>query len=53
MEAEARATLTDAVSEPGEASGLFPAILDRLGELRGVELDPPQRAAWPRAAQFH
>ena len=53
MEAEARAILTDAVSEPGEATGLFPAILDRFAELGGVELDLPPRAARPRAAQFH
>jgi plasmid stability protein len=52
MEAEARAILTDAVSEPGEAGGLARAILDRFGELGGVELDLPPRQAQVRAAEF-
>jgi plasmid stability protein len=41
MEAEIRAILTDAVSEPGEDTGLFHALLDRFGELGGVELEIP------------
>ncbi len=53
MEAEVRAILTAAVTEPGEASGLAEAILDRFGELGGVELDLPPRAAQARAAEFH
>lgn len=53
MEAEVRAILTDAVTEPGEASGLAETILDRFGELGGVELDLPPRAAQARAAEFH
>jgi plasmid stability protein len=53
MEAEVRAILTAAVTEPGEASGLAEAILDRFGELGGVELDLPHRAAQARAAEFH
>jgi len=52
MEAEIRAILTDAVSGPGEAAGLFDAILDRFGELGGVELDIPARADRARAAEF-
>ena len=52
MEAEIRAILTDAVSEPGEAPGLLDAILDRFGELGGVELDIPARADRARAADF-
>lgn len=52
MEAEVRAILTDAVSEAGDAGGLFTAILDRFGELGGVELDLPARAAQARAAEF-
>ena len=52
MEAEIRAILTDAVSGPGEAAGLFDAILDRFGELGGVELDIPAREAPARAADF-
>jgi plasmid stability protein len=32
MEAEVRAILADAVAEPGEAPGLFQAIMDRFGD---------------------
>jgi antitoxin FitA len=52
MEAEIRAILTDAVSEPGEVPGLLDAILDRFGELGGVEIDIPPRADRARAADF-
>ena len=34
MEAEVRANLTDAVAEPGEAPGLFRAIMDRFAATR-------------------
>jgi plasmid stability protein len=53
MEAEARAILTEAVSEPGDGGGLAQAILDRFGAVGGVELDLPPRAAGVRAAEFH
>jgi plasmid stability protein len=52
MEAEMRAILTDAVSEPQEDSGLFGALLDRFGALGGVELEIPARSARPRAADL-
>jgi antitoxin FitA len=52
MEAEARAILADAVAEPGEAPGLFQALMDRFSELGGVELDLPRRATSARAAEF-
>jgi plasmid stability protein len=52
MEAEMRAILTDAVSEPGDEDGLFRAMLDRFGELGGVELEIPERTTQPRAAEF-
>jgi antitoxin FitA len=52
MEAEVRAILTEAVAEPDEAPGLLQAIMDRFGELGGVELDLPPRAARTRAAEF-
>jgi len=52
MEAEMRAILTDAVSETEEDRGLFQALLDRFGELGGVDLDIPARAARPRAADL-
>ena len=53
MEAEARAILTDAVSEPGDGGGLAQAIIDGFGAVGGVELDLPPRAARVRAAEFH
>jgi len=52
MEAEIRAILTDAVSEPGEDTGLFQALIERFGQLGGVELDIPARATQPRAADL-
>lgn len=52
MEAEVRAILTDAAAEPGQSPDLFHTLMDRFGELRGVELDLPPRATWPRAAEF-
>jgi plasmid stability protein len=52
MEAEARAILTEAVSEPGDGGGLGQAILDRFGAVGGVELGLPPRAAQVRAAAF-
>ena len=52
MEAEARAILTAAVSEPDEPGGLLQAMLARFGEVGGVELDLPPRTAKARAADF-
>jgi len=52
MEAEARAILTEAVSEPADAAGLFTALLDRFGRLGGVDLALPDREEPPRAADF-
>jgi plasmid stability protein len=52
MEAEIRAILTDAVSGPSEAAGFFDVILDRFGELGGVELDIPPRTDRARAADL-
>ena len=52
MEAEVRAILADAVAEPDEAPGLFQALIDRFGELGGVELDLPPRATPARSAEF-
>jgi antitoxin FitA len=51
MEAEIRAILADAVAEPGETPGLFQALMDRFGELGGVELDLPPRATQTRAGR--
>ena len=52
MEAEARAILTEAVSEPADSAGLFTALLDRFAPLGGVDLEPPDRAEPARAADF-
>jgi plasmid stability protein len=52
MEAEARAILTEAVSEPTDAAGLFTEILDRFGALGGVDLELPERHEPARAAGF-
>lgn len=52
MEAEMRAILTEAVSEPAEDRGLLGALLDRFGELGGVDLELPARSSQPRAADL-
>lgn len=52
MEAEARAILTDALSEPADSAGLFTALLDRFGALGGVDLGLPDRTELARAADF-
>lgn len=52
MEAEIRAILADAVSEPGASQGLFMALLERFADVGGVELDLPARTARPRAADL-
>jgi antitoxin FitA len=52
MEAEMRAILTEAVSEPADEGGLFMALLDRFGALGGVDLDIPPRGTRPRAADL-
>jgi plasmid stability protein len=50
MEAEMRAILTAAVRDDTPGQGLFPALVDRFGELGGVDLDLPSRATPARAA---
>ena len=52
MEAEVRAILTNAVTEPREAPSMFQVLMDRFGKLGGVELELPPRATRPRAADF-
>ena len=44
MEAEMRAILTNAVTEPQVERGLFGALLDRFAGLGGVELEIPARS---------
>jgi len=50
MEAEIRSILTEAVSLPSESRGLLATLLDRIGEVGGVELDLPERSTPARAA---
>ena len=52
MESEIRAILANAVSDPTDSNDLFQTILDRFGEVGGVELDLPQRATPVRAADL-
>ncbi len=50
MEAEIRAILTDAVSQPTASTGLAQALVTRFGDL-GVDLELPARTQAPRAAR--
>jgi plasmid stability protein len=53
MEVEIRAILVDAVSEPNPSEGLFTKLLDRFGDIGGVELELPPRATPARAADLY
>lgn len=52
MEAEIRAILVEAVAEPETSEGLFTTLLDRFGDLGGVDLDLPPRGTRARAADL-
>lgn len=52
MEAEMRAILVEAVTEPGDDDSLLGALLSRFGELGGVDLDLRPRSDPPRAVDF-
>jgi plasmid stability protein len=52
MEAEIRAILVEAAREPTATEGLFTTLLDRFGELGGVELELPARKVSARAADL-
>jgi plasmid stability protein len=52
MESEIRAILVEAVRDPNDADGLFQTMLDRFGELGGVELELPPRTTPVRAADL-
>jgi hypothetical protein len=49
---EIRAILVDAVSEPNPSEGLFTKLLDRFGDIGGVEHELPPRATPARAADL-
>lgn len=53
MEAEIRDILTDAVSKPDESRGLLATLLDRIGDIGGVDVDIPTRSTTPRAAEVN
>jgi len=53
MEAEVRAILADAVGEPTEPRGLLGTLLDRVGEVGGVELDLPARSTPVRVTDLN
>ncbi|MBN1171200.1 MAG: Arc family DNA-binding protein, partial [Micromonosporaceae bacterium] len=50
MEAEIRVILADAVADSPEGSDLFSTLLDRFGQVGGVDLELPRRATPARAA---
>lgn len=52
MEAEVRAILTEAVSEPVDPRGLFVTLIDSFREIGGVDLDLPPRNTPVRAADL-
>jgi plasmid stability protein len=52
MEAEVRAILTEAVSDPSDPRGLFVTLIDSFRELGGVDLDLPPRNTPVRAADL-
>lgn len=52
MESEVRAILTDAVSDRTDSDDLFLTLLDRFGEIGGVELELSPRRTSARAADF-
>ena len=52
MEAEIRAILADAVTPGDPSAGLFVTLLERFGELGGVDLELPARETPARAADL-
>jgi plasmid stability protein len=45
MESEIRAILVDAVTESDERRGMLVTLMNRIGDLGGVDLEVPARAA--------
>lgn len=52
MEAEVRAILADAVREAGDEEGPLGALVSRVRELGGVDLEVPSRREAPRPADL-
>jgi plasmid stability protein len=52
MESEIRAILVDAVTQSDERRGMLLTLMERFGDLGGVDLEVPVRATLPRAADL-
>lgn len=52
MESEIRAILVEAVTEPDEHPGMLVALMQRFGDLGGVDLEIPARRTPVRAADL-
>lgn len=52
MESEIRAILVEAVTEPSEHPGMLVTLMERFGDLGGVDLEIPARMALARAADL-
>lgn len=52
MGSEIRAILIEVVREPNDVDGLFQKMLDRFGEIDGVEFELPARTTPVRAADL-
>ena len=52
MESEIRAILVDAVTESDERRGMLVTLMDRFGDLGGVDLEVPARSTLTRAAEL-
>lgn len=52
MEAEIRAILVEAVAEPDDRPGMLVTLMERVGDLGGVDLTVPARTTPARAADL-
>jgi plasmid stability protein len=52
MESEIRAILVEAVAEPDERPGMLVTLMERFGDLGGVDLEVPARTTQARAADL-
>jgi hypothetical protein len=52
MESETRAILVEAVTAPDQHPGLLVTLMERFGDLGGVDLEVPARTTPARAANL-
>jgi hypothetical protein len=52
MESEIRAILVEAVTAPDQHPGLLVTLMERFGDLGGVDLEVPARTTPARAANL-